>query len=382
MGTFVNRVDSDNDGLLDGMEITKGTDPLNPDSDGDGLSDGLEVYVTKTDPTGTSDNPDGTDSDGDGISDGIEVRLLSFNPNDIDSNDDGILDGIESEAASVDPLPSGDYININDLKNYIYSDAASMVPAGTCYTTWLGQQELGNVIVSHETQVDETSDQQLLFTQYEWSEIIRYDAKNSQFLTPLTEKTIKGNVSAVEYDLSNIDIQYLGYLNGKVRQYDSVKEELTDLFYVGAQLRVEYIIDQGDYLLVETKGVEEGEYIHYLFDKSLPITEPAVSQLSSSVSYKNAVWKDEVTKTELLLLGTEQISTSLMVETINDCSPKSISQSVLKDTAGVSLEAPMFVESFFSEDGLNFGSGQVLSLTTNEWIENTATPFELSLIHI
>ena len=167
-----------------------------------------------------------------------------------------------------------------------------------------------------------------------------------------------------------------------MRQYDSAKEELTDLFYVGAQLRVEHIIDQGDHLLVETKGEVEGEYIHYLFDKSLSINEAQTSQLSSSVSYKNAGWKDEATKTELLILGSEQISTSLMVETINDGSPKSISQSVLIDTAGISLEAPMFVELFFSENGLNFGSGQVLSLTTNEWIENTATPFELSLIHI
>ena len=33
------------DGLLDGLEITLGTDPNNVDSDGDGIEDGVEVVM-------------------------------------------------------------------------------------------------------------------------------------------------------------------------------------------------------------------------------------------------------------------------------------------------------------------------------------------------
>ena len=35
--------DSDQDGLLDGQEITLATDPLDPDTDGDGILDGDEI---------------------------------------------------------------------------------------------------------------------------------------------------------------------------------------------------------------------------------------------------------------------------------------------------------------------------------------------------
>ncbi|MFA6024522.1 MAG: S-layer homology domain-containing protein [Candidatus Gracilibacteria bacterium] len=44
LGTDPNDSDSDDDGLMDGAEVTGfGTDPLNPDSDGDGVNDGEEV---------------------------------------------------------------------------------------------------------------------------------------------------------------------------------------------------------------------------------------------------------------------------------------------------------------------------------------------------
>ncbi len=57
--------DADNDGLLDGEELTHGTDPFDPDTDGDGLSDGREVDL------GT--DPLAPDTDGDGLPDGAEV---------------------------------------------------------------------------------------------------------------------------------------------------------------------------------------------------------------------------------------------------------------------------------------------------------------------
>ncbi|MFT4637054.1 MAG: hypothetical protein ACI8T1_000362 [Verrucomicrobiales bacterium] len=59
-------VDSDQDGLADEDEVTRGTDPLVADSDGDGLNDGSEVNTYLTDPLST-------DTDGDGFSDRGEI---------------------------------------------------------------------------------------------------------------------------------------------------------------------------------------------------------------------------------------------------------------------------------------------------------------------
>ena len=49
-------IDADSDGLTDGDELVKGTDPFYPDSDGDGASDGDEV-AAGTDPTDASSHP-------------------------------------------------------------------------------------------------------------------------------------------------------------------------------------------------------------------------------------------------------------------------------------------------------------------------------------
>ena len=60
-------VDSDGDGLNDGMEkFVWHTNPLVADTDGDGLSDGVEIA------TGT--DPNESDTDGDGLPDGWEVQ--------------------------------------------------------------------------------------------------------------------------------------------------------------------------------------------------------------------------------------------------------------------------------------------------------------------
>jgi hypothetical protein len=92
--TNPNDADSDDDGLLDGIEVTGAnpTDPLDPDSDDDGLLDGVEDanHNGQLDPGET--DPNNPDTDGDGLSDGIEVGLGS-DPTDPDSDDDGIPDG-------------------------------------------------------------------------------------------------------------------------------------------------------------------------------------------------------------------------------------------------------------------------------------------------
>jgi len=71
--------DSDKDGLSDGDEVKKySTSPMKPDTDGDGLGDYQEVTQYKT-------NPAKMDTDGGTIADGVEVNR-GTNP--LDSNDD------------------------------------------------------------------------------------------------------------------------------------------------------------------------------------------------------------------------------------------------------------------------------------------------------
>lgn len=90
----VNRLDNDDDGLQDTLELELGTDPNNPDSDGDTISDRDEINIQTlmaidTNMNGIIDALD-TDSDGDGVADRDEVNdtdLKTF-PNDDDG--DGI----------------------------------------------------------------------------------------------------------------------------------------------------------------------------------------------------------------------------------------------------------------------------------------------------
>ena len=100
--------DSDDDGLLDGTELTgtNPTDPNDPDSDDDGLLDGQEDanHSGGLDPGET--NPNDADSDDDGLLDGIEVNGANpTDPLDADSDDDGLLDGVEdaNHNGQVDP---------------------------------------------------------------------------------------------------------------------------------------------------------------------------------------------------------------------------------------------------------------------------------------
>ena len=96
--TFQIDPDSDNDGLLDGVELT-GANPTNPDdadSDDDGLTDGAE----DTNKNGAVDpgetNPNNPDTDADALTDGCEVTGTNpTNPLDADSDNDTLLDGAE-----------------------------------------------------------------------------------------------------------------------------------------------------------------------------------------------------------------------------------------------------------------------------------------------
>ena len=139
--------DSDDDGLLDGVETDTGiyvspndtgTDPSDADSDDDGLLDGVEtntgVYVDETD-TGT--DPNDRDTDNDGLNDSVETGTGVYvdetdtgtDPNDPDTDDDGLNDGDEV-AAGTDP---------NDPEShprwYVDGSNSSGIEDGTSWST-------------------------------------------------------------------------------------------------------------------------------------------------------------------------------------------------------------------------------------------------------
>ena len=90
-------LDTDGDGLNNGLERQLGTNPNNPDTDGDGLTDSVEVNTTKTDPLKA-------DTDGDGLTDSIEVNTIKTDPLKADTDGDGLTDSVEVNTTKTDPL--------------------------------------------------------------------------------------------------------------------------------------------------------------------------------------------------------------------------------------------------------------------------------------
>jgi hypothetical protein len=139
LGTDPDDPDSDDDGIVDGVEVRGGnpanandpanriTDPLDPDTDDDNLCDGSRTVVgvctggedrndnglrETTEPDVAETDPLDPDSDDDGLTDGVEVLAGSYpgpidanagrtgsqtNPLDPDSDDDGLSDGAEDD---------------------------------------------------------------------------------------------------------------------------------------------------------------------------------------------------------------------------------------------------------------------------------------------
>jgi|GEM_PF-1792538 len=92
-------VDSDNDGLIDDLEMLKGTDKNTADTDKDGLTDGDEVLKYETDPLKL-------DTDSDELSDGDEINKFQSKPLIVDTDGDGFSDGKEVKNG-YNPLGSG-----------------------------------------------------------------------------------------------------------------------------------------------------------------------------------------------------------------------------------------------------------------------------------
>jgi hypothetical protein len=91
--------DKDGDGLPDGLERIKGTDPQRSDTDGDGVGDATDAFPT--------DPKRSIDTDGDGIDDS----------EDDDDDNDGLVDAAERNKGS-DPLkPDTDGDGMDDLRD-------------------------------------------------------------------------------------------------------------------------------------------------------------------------------------------------------------------------------------------------------------------------
>jgi hypothetical protein len=82
--------DADGDGIADATEATLGTDPNNPDTDQDGILDGLETDFDETDPLDADSFA--VDTDLDGLSDAFEAAI-GTDPALVDSDNDGFTDG-------------------------------------------------------------------------------------------------------------------------------------------------------------------------------------------------------------------------------------------------------------------------------------------------
>lgn len=124
-GTDPVDADTDDDGILDGVELAaeNPTDPLDVDTDGDTLADGQE----DSDQNGAVDagetDPNDTDSDADGLLDSTELNGTNpTNPVVADTDGDGLMDGEEDvnfngslDVGETNPnIPDTDAGGVND----------------------------------------------------------------------------------------------------------------------------------------------------------------------------------------------------------------------------------------------------------------------------
>ncbi|MFX0061905.1 MAG: hypothetical protein ACFFC7_06925 [Candidatus Hermodarchaeota archaeon] len=117
--TFALNPDTDGDGLPDGIEVCLGSDPGNPDTDNDLILDGDEFFryftnplMPDTDFDGVDDywelffshsSPHSADTDGDGLSDFDEIFIYGTDPVDDDSDNDDLDDRDEVFEYGTDP---------------------------------------------------------------------------------------------------------------------------------------------------------------------------------------------------------------------------------------------------------------------------------------
>lgn len=109
--------DKDSDGSTNLAEYTAGTNPQDNDSDDDGLLDGVETNTgTWVDSNNTGTNPKSSDTDKDGLNDKIETNTGIFvsatdtgtDPHKADTDGDGVSDSTEI-AAGTNPFDPGSF---------------------------------------------------------------------------------------------------------------------------------------------------------------------------------------------------------------------------------------------------------------------------------
>ena len=156
--TLPSLADTDEDGLSDGEEVNdSGTSPRNRDSDGDELTDGEEVFVYGTDPLSS-------DTDGDGMTDGWEVAN-GFDPLEkgdpkADADGDHLLDVDEQQAGTDPHMADTDGDGIGDLTDPATGNCSLggrvlnyTLPAHweKCYNGGTGHEDLIATVEAHPT---------------------------------------------------------------------------------------------------------------------------------------------------------------------------------------------------------------------------------------
>ena len=379
-GTRVKRFDTDADGLSDWFEIygfrtvdepEKQTNPLNPDSDGDGLADGLEVKVTGTDPFNA-------DSDNDGLPDGQEV-MLGLNPLLPDSDNNGINDPDEPGYDFSQQLSRVLYIS--DLPNYqVIADHRDRVEPGTCYNTFIGNDKPEFIAYSHVPQTSSTSLQQVAFASSDWSQVLRYDARNKVYLPAIDlAEYPQAALTSIEFDVTDINKIYLGFSDGNIRLFDASDNSISNKYVLAQGVPVTKLLDQKEKgLLIAEQINENGQIVHSAFNKATNSTT-AIATWSSDYSYQNAIWQDS-NRTTLLIIDTQHNSNGFVRERFSSSLSNPLTQVELI-ASPVALTGPLFVETLSGNTLLRFGSGHSYNLTTSAWLSNRLSPFSYGLSH-
>lgn len=113
--------DWDGDGLSNEQEIQVGTDPRDVDSDNDGLIDTVEVQEAKTDPLNI-------DSDYDALTDADEIEVYKTDPLKRDTDGGKVSDGHEVLDDSTDPLAAEDDFMFFELAMQFEEGESSIKP--------------------------------------------------------------------------------------------------------------------------------------------------------------------------------------------------------------------------------------------------------------
>lgn len=138
--------DPDLDGLSNLDEFTNGTLPGNPDTDDDGLLDGVESNTgTFLNASDTGTDPLNPDTDGDQLLDGVETADGTFNdamdtgssPLDANTDDDNFRDGAEVLIHRTDPVNAGSFPATQTRVLFLEADGTGTFGADEVAVTFL-----------------------------------------------------------------------------------------------------------------------------------------------------------------------------------------------------------------------------------------------------